>query len=151
MDTPTCDLTSLTSSELAAELPRLLAADMPIGVDEIIFQCPKHQINPRKDMTMNRILTATAAILLSVAPAFAQEPCKVNVNSATPAQIAFLIRTGPVLAARIVEARPLDAVKLDAVKGVGEAWMSNNGPHVTYAGPTTCTEKLKAPKPAAKQ
>lgn len=98
---------------------------------------------------MNRILTATAAILFSVAPAFA-EPCKVNVNAAAPAQVALLIRTGPVLAARIVEARPLDAVKLDAVKGVGEAWMSNNGPHVAFTGPTTCTEKLKAPKPAAK-
>lgn len=93
------------------------------------------------------------ALLLSIAlPAFAgaAEPaCKVNVNAASPEQLALLIRTGPVLAGRIAEARkaaPLTQATLDAVKGVGEAWNRDNGPHVSYQGETTCKDKLKAPK-----
>lgn len=83
-------------------------------------------------------------------PAFAAEPCKVNVNAATPAEIQLLARTGEVLAGRIVAGRPLDAEKLDAVKGVGPSWLAVNGPHVAFSGPTTCTEKIKAaPKVAA--
>ena len=78
-------------------------------------------------------------------PAFA-EPCKVNVNAAPPAEIQLLARTGEVLAGRIIAGRPLDAGKLDAVKGVGPSWLAVNGPHVAFSGPTTCTEKIPSPK-----
>lgn len=78
----------------------------------------------------------------------AAEPCKVNVNSATPAQLALLIRTGPSLAAKIEAARsagPLDAAKLDAVSGIGVKWLEYNSPYVAYSGETTCKEKLRKP------
>lgn len=88
-----------------------------------------------------------AGILLAflAMPSFAA-PCTVNVNAATPAELQFLARTGPVLAGRIVTARPLDAPRLDAVKGVGPSWLLVNGPHITYSGPTTCKDKIHAPK-----
>lgn len=95
------------------------------------------------------LIAASLALFLSL-PSFAAEPCKVNVNTATPAELQLLARTGEILSSRIVAGRPLDAEKLDAVKGVGEAWLAVNGPHVALAGETTCKEKIKAaPKVAA--
>src|SRR5690348_10252953 len=91
---------------------------------------------------MNRFAALLAAGLLTASLA-AAEPCKVNVNTATEQQLEMLYRTGPVLSKAIIAARPLDAAKLDAVKGIGEKWLEVNGPHVSYAGPTTCTEKVK--------
>lgn len=88
--------------------------------------------------------------ILSPIAARAAEPCKVNVNTASPAQLALLINTGPALAGKIAAARtagPLDAAKLDAVPGVGPKWIEYNTPHVSYSGETTCKDKLK--KPAA--
>lgn len=85
------------------------------------------------------------ALFLSAVSAVAA-PCRVNVNTATPEQLQLLARTGSVLSSRIVQARPLDAEKLDAVKGIGPAWLSHNGPYVAYEGPTTCTEKVRVPK-----
>lgn len=100
--------------------------------------------------------TGAALLLLLLLPAasFAQEPCKINVNSASPAQLVLLIQTGPALAAKIEAARRdpktgaavvLDAAKLDAVSGVGTKWLEYNGPHVVYSGPTTCETKLRKP------
>lgn len=99
-------------------------------------------------MTTSRTVTSILLSLSLTASARAADPspCKINVNQADLAQLALFVRTGPVLSGRIAEARPLDAARLDAVKGVGEAWLRDNAPHVTYTGPTTCTEKLKAPK-----
>jgi hypothetical protein len=80
-------------------------------------------------------------------PAFAAAPCRINVNAATPAQLQLFARTGPALAGRLASGRPyrhLEAV--DAVKGVGPSWLTVNGPHVAFSGPTTCTAKLRAPK-----
>lgn len=94
------------------------------------------------------IACAVLAAFLSL-PAFAAPVCQVNVNSATPQELQLLSRTGPVLAGRIVAGRPLDAAKLDGIKGIGEAWLTVNGPHVAYSGPTTCAEKIRAPKVAA--
>lgn len=99
---------------------------------------------------MNRTTRTVSAVLVSLSfllPVVANAqpaPCTVNVNAATPAELQLLIRTGPVLAGRIVEARPLDAAKLDLVKGVGDAWLRDNGKHATFQGATTCTAKLKA-------
>lgn len=103
-------------------------------------------------MTREGTKPVVAALLFLLLPAVlqAQKPCKVNVNTASPAQLALLINTGPALAGKIEAARvagPLDAAKLDAVPGVGVKWLEYNGPHVAYSGETTCTEKLR--KPAA--
>jgi hypothetical protein len=95
-----------------------------------------------------RALSAFAILLALSIPALAQAPCKVNVNSATPAQLALLIQTGPALAAKIEAARttaPLTSESLDAVPGVGVKWLEYNTPHVAYDGPTTCTDKLRKP------
>lgn len=83
--------------------------------------------------------------VLSPLAAHAAEPCKVNVNSASPAQLALLINTGPALAGKIEAARPLDAAKLDAVPGIGVKWLEYNAPHVAYGGETTCKDKLRKP------
>jgi DNA uptake protein ComE-like DNA-binding protein len=70
----------------------------------------------------------------------------VNVNTATPEQLQLLPRIGPALAGRIVEARPIaDLAALDAVKGMGPAMLELLTPLVTFEGPTTLTEKVKAP------
>lgn len=93
---------------------------------------------------------AVLLFLLLPVPSFAAEPCRINVNTASPAQLALLINTGPALAGKIAAARtagPLDAAKLDAVSGIGVKWLEYNGPHVAYSGPTTCETKLR--KPAA--
>lgn len=96
-----------------------------------------------------RVLSTFALLLCLSLPALAAEPCKVNVNSATPAQLALLINTGPVLAGKIEAARtaaPLTAESLDAVPGVGAKWLEYNAPHVAYSGETTCTAKLRKPE-----
>lgn len=101
-----------------------------------------------------RVLAALLLSLLLPLAARATEPCKVNVNTAPPAQLALLIRTGPALAAKIEAARKdpetgaavvLDAAKLDAVSGIGTKWLEYNAPHVAYSGETTCVEKLRKP------
>lgn len=117
-----------------------------------VFAMTTRSVTPSWPFGTWRKVAAFAALLLCALslPALAQKPCKVNVNTASPAQLALLIQTGPVLAAKIEAARaagPLDAAKLDAVPGVGVKWLEYNTPHVAYDGPTTCTDKLK--KPAA--
>lgn len=83
--------------------------------------------------------------------------CTINVNTATSSKLKMFARTGDVLAAHIIEAREaapgktLGAAGLDAVKGIGDVWLAANGPHVRYAGATTCAAKIKGPsKTAAK-
>lgn len=96
------------------------------------------------------------AAVCFAAPAFAVDPaapCTVNINTATPAEIAHLVLTGPTLAAKIVEARTANAGKLtpetlDAVKGVGTRWLEYNSEHVVYEGATTCAVKLTKPQPS---
>lgn len=71
----------------------------------------------------------------------------VNVNMATPEQLAMLPGIGPAIAARIVAARPLaDLAGLDAVKGIGEKTLTALGPFVTFEGETTLSAKVKRPK-----
>lgn len=96
-----------------------------------------------------RIIVAVF-ILAVFAGAVRADDCRVNLNSATSEQIQLLVRTGPKMAEKIIAARPLDAVKLDAVKGIGPSWLANNEPHVAYQGATTCTTKLHAAPKATK-
>ncbi len=112
-----------------------------------VFAMTTESVTTSWPFGMWRKVSAFAALLLAFSlPALAAEPCKVNVKEATPAELAFLVQTGPVLAGRIVEIRPADLPALDAVKGVGEKWLAYNQEHVTFSGPTTCTEKLSKPK-----
>jgi len=99
---------------------------------------------------MHRIASFAAVALLSSLPSFAVEPCRINVNTSNVSELELFARTGNVLAARIAVGQPYKTLEqLDAVKGVGASWLAANGPHVAFGGATTCTEKVKTPKPAA--
>lgn len=92
-----------------------------------------------------RLGTGLALAALLSLPGFAAEPCSINLNSATATQLQLFGRTGPVLAGKLASGRPYKALEdVDAVKGIGPAWLVVNGPHVALTGPTTCTEKIKA-------
>ncbi|HEY7862957.1 MAG TPA: helix-hairpin-helix domain-containing protein [Thermoanaerobaculia bacterium] len=90
----------------------------------------------------------------SSAPGAAAAAPRVNVNAATAAQIAYLPRIGPTVAARVVDYRkahgPFQRVEdLMEVKGIGEKLFLTVKPYVALNGPTTATHKLKAPARAA--
>ena len=68
---------------------------------------------------------------------------KVNINTATAAELAYLPRLGAKVAARIVEhrkekpfAKPEDLME---VKGIGERLFVTLKPYVAVSGPTTLT------------
>ncbi len=99
--------------------------------------------------TSRKLRTGACFLLAAILslPAFAAEPCRINVNAATPAQLQLFARTGPVLASKLASGRPYKALPdVDAVKGIGPSWLAINGPHVAFSGPTTCTAKIAAPK-----
>lgn len=73
----------------------------------------------------------------------------INVNSASPEQIALLPRVGLKLAQRVVEYRktngPFKKIEdLMEVKGVGEKLFVVLRPHLTVSGDTTLTQKIKS-------
>ncbi len=58
---------------------------------------------------------------------------RINLNTATQAQIEGLPGVGPKMAARIIEARPLSSLKdLDAVKGIGPSMLKKLEPLVSF-------------------
>jgi len=108
-------------------------------------------------MLASRIrVAATAALLTLGAGALlfgegAQVPAangkKVNVNTATTAELAYLPRIGLKVAERIVErrkekpfARPEDLME---VKGIGEKLFLSLKPYVSVSGPTTLDVKVR--------
>lgn len=73
---------------------------------------------------------------------------RVNINTATAAELAYLPRLGPKVAARIVEhrkekpfARPEDLME---VKGIGEKLFTQLKPYVAVSGPTTLSAKVRS-------
>jgi competence protein ComEA len=73
---------------------------------------------------------------------------KINVNTATAAELAYLPRLGSKVAARIVEhrkekpfARPEDLME---VKGIGEKLFTTLKPYVAVSGPTTLSAKVRS-------
>jgi hypothetical protein len=91
-----------------------------------------------------RVIPITALLLALAIPATAQEPCKVNLTSATVAELALLPGVGAVTAQAIAEAKPADETALDAVKGIGPAKLAAIQPYAVYgAAKTTCTEEQK--------
>lgn len=81
----------------------------------------------------------------------APAPCKINLQTATPAQLALLPGIGEKTAALIAEAKPANLDELDAVKGIGTVKLAAIEPYAAFGdAATTCTEKLRLPgKPAA--
>ena len=80
---------------------------------------------------------------------------KVNINTATAAELAYLPRLGAKVAARIVEhrkekpfARPEDLME---VKGIGERLFVTLKPYVTVSGPTTLTAKVRSSSSASRR
>jgi competence protein ComEA len=76
-----------------------------------------------KEFTRSLLAATMAAALLLAPPAFAAEP--LDLNQATPAELATLDGIGPVYAQRIVDYRsehgPFESVdQLVEIKGIGE-------------------------------
>jgi len=108
-------------------------------------------------MLASRIRVGAIAVLLSLgagallfgegsqAPAAAGK--KVNINTASAAELVFLPRIGLKVAERIVErrkekpfARPEDLME---VKGIGEKLFLSLKPYVSVSGPTTLDAKVR--------
>ncbi len=103
------------------------------------------------------LLTLGAGALLfgenAQAPATAGK--KVNINTASSAELAFLPRIGLKVAERIVErrrekpfARPEDLME---VKGIGEKLFLSLKPYVSVSGPTTLDAKVRSSSPSARR
>lgn len=108
-----------------------------------------HRLNP---WTTLALLLVTALTLLGPAPAAAQSGV-VNVNTADASELALLPRVGPSVAGRILEFREQNGdftsvEDLMLVRGIGEKTFALMEPHVTIAGETTLTEKVKIQRPA---
>ena len=80
---------------------------------------------------------------------------KVNINTATAAELAYLPRLGAKVAARIVEhrkekpfARPEDLME---VKGIGEKLFLTLKPYVAVSGPTTLSAKVRSGSSASRR
>ena len=115
-------------------------------------------------MKASRIRATSLVVLLYVgaaALAFADggDPAaagkKVNINTATPAELAYLPRLGAKVAARVVEhrqekpfAKPEDLME---VKGIGERLFVTLKPYVTVSGPTTLTAKVRSSSSASRR
>ena len=90
-----------------------------------------------------------AAALLFAESAEEKGPAKkVNINTASEVELAYLPRLGAKVAARIVEhrkqkpfARPEELME---VKGIGEKLFVTLKPHVAVSGPTTLTTKVRS-------
>ena len=106
-------------------------------------------------MTASRIRAACLAVLLCTglsALAFGDEgeketSKKININTATAAELAYLPRIGARVADRIVERRkekpfskPEDLME---VKGIGEKLFTSLKPYVSVSGPTTIHAKVR--------
>ncbi len=115
-------------------------------------------------MQPSRIRAAAIAVLLCLgagALLFAEstEPAaagkKVNINTATASELAYLPRLGNKVAARIVEhrkekpfARPEDLME---VKGIGEKLFVTLKPYVAVSGPTTLSAKVRSSSSASRR
>lgn len=93
-------------------------------------------------------LAAFAIALAALPPAGAAQAGKVNINTATEKQLAYLPRVGDVVAKRIVEHRDKNGrfkspEELMLVKGIGEKTFEMLKPYISVAGDTTLAEKVR--------
>ena len=96
-----------------------------------------------------------AGLALAALPALGADG-KVNINTATAAQLQLLPRIGPSVAERIVEHRKANgqfksAEDLMLVRGIGAKLFELLKPYVAVSGETTLRDKVRVPrsKPAA--
>jgi len=106
-------------------------------------------------MTASRIRAACLAVLLCTglsALAFGDDGekdsgKKININTATAAELAYLPRIGAKVAERIVERRkekPFTRTEeLMEVKGIGEKLYQSLKPYLAVSGPTTIHAKVR--------
>ena len=95
-----------------------------------------------------------AAALLFAESAEEKGPAKkVNINTASEAELAYLPRLGAKVAVRIVEhrkqkpfARPEDLME---VKGIGEKMFLSLKPYIAVSGPTTLSAKVRSSSSSA--
>ena len=75
-------------------------------------------------------------------------PGKVNINTASATELAYLPRLGAKVAARIVERRKEKPFtrpdELMEVKGIGEKLFLSLKPYLSVSGPTTLNAKVRA-------
>jgi competence ComEA-like helix-hairpin-helix protein len=106
---------------------------------------------------MKRVFELTSVmgvlcLLVAGLPTISQAQEKaVNINTASVEQLSLLPRVGSVVAQRIVDFRDKNGrfktlEELMLVQGVGEKTFELIRPHITLAGETTLTEKVKPPK-----
>lgn len=93
------------------------------------------------------VCLGTGALLFGESTETGSHP-RVNINTATAAELAYLPRLGAKVAARIVEhrkekpfARPEDLME---VKGIGEKLFTTLKPYVAVSGPTTLSAKVRS-------
>lgn len=95
-----------------------------------------------------------AALIVTAATLNAQPSApKVNVNTATAAQLQLLPGIGTVIAQRVIEYRTQhgqfrQASDLMQVKGIGAKKLAALQPFIALTGSSTVTGKLRAPHPS---
>ena len=96
-----------------------------------VFPAPRapvvsHTVLPPAQVVAAPIYPTTASITPLISG-------KLNLNTATEAQLESLPKVGPALAARIIAGRPYRSLAdLDAVKGVGASLMTTLSPLVSF-------------------
>ena len=101
------------------------------------------------------LVAVLALLAVAAAPAVAAEG-KVNINTASVAELQLLPRIGPSVAQRIVEHRKANgefktAEDLMLVRGIGEKSFESLKPYLAISGETTLTAKVHTPKKSAAQ
>ena len=90
----------------------------------------------------------TAMVLFADSAAPPTPTSKVNINTASAAELAYLPRLGAKVAARILERRKekpfTRAEDLMEVKGIGEKLFVSLKPYVAVSGPTTLNAKVRS-------
>ena len=105
-----------------------------------------------KTLTKTLAAAALIAAFASSAVATAGEPeaDRVNINTATEAELAYLPGVGPSTAQKIVahrERRPFKKIEqIIRVRGIGRKTFKKMRPFLAVDGPTTAEKKLKADK-----
>jgi len=104
-------------------------------------------------MTPRTLLIITLAAALAGQALAAPVPAgpKVNINTASAAELQLLPRIGPAVAGRIVEFRDSHGAfksieELMRVRGVGEKTFELLKPYLATEGQTTLKEKVKTPR-----
>ncbi|MDX1500974.1 MAG: helix-hairpin-helix domain-containing protein [Thermoanaerobaculia bacterium] len=100
----------------------------------------------RRELALMGVLAVVLAALAAPAGG-AEQAGRVNLNTATAEQLAYLPRVGPVVAQRIVEYREENGgfdspEELMLVRGIGEKTFELIEPYVATDGETTLTEKV---------